>query len=335
MAAQQKGTLRMTAAKRIVMLFIVVCSFQSFSFGWGCSGHEIVALIAERQLNTNAAQQVQALLQSATLYENGKPKRFCSDTQLGLMAKYATWADDFRGVDPTTAGWHFWDIPLKSHALPTISDFCDQGCVVKALQDQVAVLKSATSTGPEKAKALAFVIHFAGDLHQPLHIISNNDRGGNCIPAAFFGKNPKISTDGKSATPNMHALWDTEIPERLGNIRKLTRDDDISNFVDTLMGDFETDIPAWKSEPIDFISWAGESHDDAVRTSYGKLPHHITPEAPVNVSTCLDDNNIMQRMAALHESVSKKYMNYAGPVVEEQLAKAGTRLAMVLNDIWK
>jgi S1/P1 Nuclease len=294
-----------------------------------------VALIAERQLNANAARQVQSLLQNATLYENGKPRRFCSDTQLGLMAKYATWADDFRGEDPTTAGWHFWDIPLNSNSAPTITDFCDQGCVVKALQDQVAVLKSTTASNPQKAKALAFVLHFMGDLHQPLHIVSNNDRGANCIPSAFFGKNPKISNDGKSATPNLHGLWDTEMPERLGGIRKLTRDDDISSFADTLMGDFEEEIPTWKNDTIDFISWARESHDDAVRISYGKLPHHVKPENPVNVSTCLDDNNVMQRMAALHESVSKRYMNSAGPVVEEQLTKAGTRLAMVLNDIWQ
>src|SRR5689334_6967042 len=212
----------MIAVKRIVLLVVVVCSFQSFSFGWGCSGHEIVALIAERQLSPNALQQVQSLLQNATLYENGKPRRFCRDTQLGLMAKYATWADDFRDLDPTTGDWHFWDIPLNATSAPTLSQFCDHGCVVKALQDQVAVLKSATASDPQKAKALAFVMHFMGDLHQPLHIISNNDRGGNCIPTAFFGKNPSISSNGKSASPNLHGLWDTEIPEKLGSIRKAT-----------------------------------------------------------------------------------------------------------------
>ena len=325
----------MISVKRSILLFVMVCSLRSFSFAWGCSGHEIVALIAERQLTAKAAQQVQSLLQNAMLYENGKPKRFCHETQLGLMATYATWADDFRELDRTTGDSHFWDIPLNSTAEPTLADFCDQGCVVKALRDQVAVLKSATATEPQKAKALAFVIHFMGDLHQPLHIISNNDRGGNCIPAAFFGKNPSISADGRSASPNLHGLWDTEIPEKLGNIRTATADDDIRSYVDKLMGDFEGDIPDWKNENIDFISWARESHDFAVKKGYGKLPHHVIPENPVKVNSCLDDNNIMQRMAALHESVSKAYVTAAGPVVEEQLAKAGTRLAAVLNDVWK
>jgi desulfoferrodoxin (superoxide reductase-like protein) len=323
----------MTSAKRTILLFLVVCSFQSFSFGWGCSGHEIVALIAERQLNANAAQQVQSLLQNSTLYQSGKPRRFCGATELGLMAYYATWADDFRGIQPDTGDWHFWDVPLNSNSTPVITDFCDKGCVVKALQDQIAILKS-NAPKPQKAKALAFVIHFMGDLHQPLHIVSNNDRGGNCVPAAFFGKSATISADGK-ATPNLHGLWDTEIPEKLGRIRKQTRDGDLSDFADTLMGEFEDQVPDWQNEDVDFLAWAMESHEHAVKVSYGKLPHHVTPEDPVNVTTCRDDNNVVQRMADLHESVSKKYMNSAGPVVEEQLAKAGTRLAMVLNSIWK
>jgi len=69
--------------------------------------------------------------------------------------------------------------------------------------------------------------------------------------------------------------------------------------------------------------------------AYGKLPHHVKPEQPVVVNTCTDDNNIAQRMLALKESVSVKYSKAANPVIEEQLTKGGTRLAMVLNDISK
>jgi len=323
----------MNRLAKIVMLFVAVFSFQSLSFGWGCSGHEIVALIADRQLNTHAAQQVQALLKTATLYQNDKPHRFCSQTALGLMETYATWADDFRGIQTSTGDWHFWDIPLNATSPGTITDFCDNGCVVKALEDQIAVLKSSTSKKADKVKALAFVIHFMGDLHQPLHIISNNDRGGNCIPVTFFGSKPKIS--GASASPNLHGLWDTDMPEKLGVIRKQTRDGDITSFVDTIMGDFEDQIPDWQSATIDVVAWANESHQQAVSVAYGKLNHHVTPEDPVTVSTCADNNNVIQRMDSLTESISKKYFTAASPVIAEQLAKAGTRLAMVLNDIWK
>ena len=323
----------MNRGMKVVLLLWAICSLQSMSFAWGCSGHEVVALIAERQLNAKAAQEVEALLKDSKLYDNNQPRRFCFATGLGSMAFYATWADDFRGLHSETGPWHFWDVPLGSNSVPNPTDFCDQGCVIKAIHDQVAVLKSNAATA-DKSKALAFVIHFLGDLHQPLHIISNNDRGGNCIPVSFFGKQAHVASSGQ-ATPNLHAVWDTDMLEKVGQIRHSTHDDDLSAFVDTLMGDFEEEIAQWKEADIDVPGWAMESHSQAVRIGYGKLPHRIKPEQPVDVTTCNDDNHIAQRMLALKESVSKKYANAANPVIEEQLAKAGTRLAMVLNDIWK
>jgi hypothetical protein len=323
----------MNSLKKAALLFFVVCSLQSLSFAWGCSGHEIVALIAERQLNARAAQEVESLLKNSKLYDNNLPHRFCFQTTLGPMAFYATWADDFRGQHSETGPWHFWDIPLISTTVPQPTDFCDQGCVIKALQDHIAVLKSNASTA-DKSQALAFVIHFVGDLHQPLHIITNNDRGGNCIPAAFFGKKPKVTTAG-AATPNLHAIWDTDLLEKLGNIRHATHDDDVTAFVDLLMGNFEEEISQWSTDPIDVPAWAMESHTEAVKIAYGKLNHRVKAEQPVVVNTCTDDKDIAQRMLALKESVSVKYANAANPVIEEQLVKGGTRLAAVLNDIWK
>jgi len=319
---------------RFALLLLAICSLQSMSFGWGCSGHEVVALIAEHQLNLKAAQEVETLLKDPNLYANNKPRRFCFATENGAMAFYATWADDYRGAHSETGPWHFWDVPLGFTAVPKPTDFCDQGCVVKALHDQIAVLKSNASDA-DKSQALAFVIHFFGDLHQPLHIISNNDRGGNCIPVAFFGKLPKVTAAG-AATPNLHAVWDTDLLEKVGPIRHPTHDEDVTAFVDTLLTDFEEEITQLKTTAIDIPDWAMESHSQAVKVGYGKLkPHAVKPEPPVTVSNCTDDNNIVQRMLALKESVSAKYANAANPVIEEQLVKGGTRLAMVLNDIWK
>jgi hypothetical protein len=324
----------MNRLMKVALLLLAICSLQSMSFGWGCSGHEVVALIAEHQLNPRAAQEVETLLKDSNLYEINKLHRFCFATGLGPMAFFATWADDFRGQHSETAPWHFWDVPLGSTSVPKPTDFCDQGCVVKALHDQIAVLKSSTATPADKSQALAFVIHFLGDLHQPLHIISNNDRGGNCIPVAFFGNLPKVTAAG-AATPNLHALWDTDMPEKLGPILHPTHDEDVTNFVDTLLTDFEEEITQLKTATIDIPAWAMESHSQAVKVGYGKLPHHVPAEKPVVVNNCTDDNNIAQRMLALKESVSLKYTNAANPVIEEQLVRGGTRLAMVLNDIWK
>lgn len=332
----------MNRSGKVFLLFVLVLSFRSLSFGWGCSGHEIVALIAQRQLSDVAAQEVLILLKSPGLYVNKKPFRFCSPrkydltnpSDLGLMAFYATFADDFRDKDPSTAPWHFWDVPLNSTTDPDLPQFCDKGCVVKAVQDQIDVLKSSSATKHAQSKALALLMHFVGDLHQPLHIADNNDRGGNCVPVKFFGDEPQISTSGTGATPNLHGIWDTNIPEKIGHIRRATHDDDVTNYVDTLMSEFETDIATWKTQPVDVRAWAIDSHSHAVRESYGDLPTTIEGEDPVAVSTCADDDNVLQRMLDLDESVNQNYVDQVKPVIEGQLARAGTRLAVILNEIW-
>jgi hypothetical protein len=327
---------------KVLLLLVVVLTFKSLSFGWGCSGHEIVALIAQRQLSDVAAQKVLSLLKNPGLYVNKKPFRFCNPqkytltnpSDLGLMAFYATFADDFRDQDASTAPWHFWDVPLNLTTDPALPQFCDKGCVVKAIQDQIDVLKSSSATKRAKSKALALLIHFVGDLHQPLHIADNNDRGGNCVPVKFFGDEPSISANGNKSTPNLHGIWDTDIPEKIGHIRGATHDDDLIQYVDTLMSDFETDMADWKTKPVDVTAWALESHSHAVKEAYGDLSTAIDAEDPVVVDKCTDDDNVLQRMLDLDETVSQKYVDLTKPVIEGQLARAGTRLAVILNQIW-
>ncbi|MGH9567268.1 MAG: S1/P1 nuclease, partial [Candidatus Angelobacter sp.] len=200
----------------LALIVVCVCGFQSRSYGWGCSGHEIIALIAERQLGPNAQQQVQALLGENALYAPDL-SRFCVHTSLsaGLMPFYSTWADDFREQDEETAVWHFWNVPIQAATPPAASQFCNHGCVVQAIQKQVTLLKSNVSD-TAKARALAFIIHLVGDLHQPLHVSTNNDRGGNCVPVTFFDKMPQPAARG-SFIPNLHEIWDHDLPEKLGS----------------------------------------------------------------------------------------------------------------------
>ena len=82
---------------KVFLLLLLVLSLRSLGFGWGCSGHEIVALIAQRQLSDVAAQKVLVLLKNPGLYVNSKPGRGCNPrkynltnpSDLGLMAFYA------------------------------------------------------------------------------------------------------------------------------------------------------------------------------------------------------------------------------------------------------
>ncbi len=104
------------------------------------------------------------------------------------MADSATWADDLRSVRPEASAWHYIDIP-RDAPRSAMAESCpaSTGCVTSALQHQLEFLRSDGVDARVRADALRFIIHFVGDLHQPLHCVSNNDLGGNCVPISFFG----------------------------------------------------------------------------------------------------------------------------------------------------
>jgi hypothetical protein len=109
---------------------------------------------------------------------------------------------------------------------------------------------------------------------------------------------------------------------------------DAAEFADTLDAAFEASFAAWQQAGMQLDVWAWESHDHAVETAYGAFskPIPVEPDAPVN--SCADDN-IGQRMLHKHLVIGVPYRDQAGSVVEERLAQAGIRLAMILNDVAK
>src|SRR5205814_9877729 len=117
--------------------------------------------------------------------------RFCTPSGLPVFADVATWADDVR--DETTANFHFIDVPLTVMPPIDTQKFCTKGCVVDAIEKYRKQFKAAGATDKDKADALRFLIHFAGDSHQPLHAAMNSDRGGNCVPVKYLKTEPKIS----------------------------------------------------------------------------------------------------------------------------------------------
>ncbi len=307
-------------------LFAVLVLAPAPARPWGCEGHETIAFIARPQLSDTARTKIDYLLR------NYPPSLdpFCSSQGLTRFAAASTWADDARNSQEFkhTAEWHFLDIPRGATRDHVPSVCPPEGCVTKAIAKQVEVLKS-TAKGAAKANALRFLLHFVGDLHQPLHCTTNGDRGGNCVPVRFFGQAPTKDSKGKWQ-PNLHSVWDSRI---------LTRDPAYTNqraFAAKLTEQFAAQIPAWRSAPVDLDGWAWESHLLAESITYGKLPIAIPvePERHVLSSCKAGSDNIANRMLAIGEKLEQPYQDAAQPVVEEQLAKAGTRLAVVLNQIW-
>lgn len=153
---------------------------------WGSQGHHVVARLAETQLSPAARSEVQRLL----ALEPG-----------ASMENISTWADNNR--DTTTGPWHYVNLPRGNCHYEAARD-CPQGqCVVEAIEQQSKVLAS-NAPDAERLLALKYLVHFMGDVHQPLHAGHEDDRGGNRYQLQAF-----------MAGTNLHAIWDTTMIRQL------------------------------------------------------------------------------------------------------------------------
>jgi hypothetical protein len=135
-------------------------------WAWGRLGHRLTARIAERNLNPKARAVVKALL------EEGES-----------MADASTWADEHRRDIKGSGPWHYVDVRLDEPRYDARFSGPDprKGCVVDKLMEFVNILGDPARPVEERRVALRFVIHLVGDLHQPLHVGNNGDRGGTTL----------------------------------------------------------------------------------------------------------------------------------------------------------
>jgi hypothetical protein len=265
---------------------------------WGDEGHQVVALIAQSFLDADVRKRINALLAADT-----------DDLTVHDIASAATWADKYRdanfeGSRAKTRQWHFTDIEITAPdlhkacfnhpALPpgvVASNGPAADCVVDKIEQVAAELADPKTDPEEQTVALKFLLHFVGDLHQPLHSSDDNDRGGN-------GK--KVSANGFKAG-NLHHYWDSEFVALL--------ETDAKSIASDLIGHISKEQERkWQSgSPAD---WAIETFDVAKVDVYGLLPE------PSGRNTY---------------ELTDKYITTATDDVAQQLSKAGVRLAFVLN----
>lgn len=291
----------------------------------------MVALIARAHLNPRASAAVNQLLAAHPV--DPALKRFCADRitdTSGLadpLADASTWADDARNVEKTGL-WHYVDIP-RAETSPALDRYCPAagpamndkprpGCVASATEYELAILKNPAAAESDRATALRYVVHFIGDLHQPLHTTDNNDHGGNCTQIQFYDL-------GHPA--NLHAIWDYNLIEHDLAARHVSVVQDAAQ----LDRKFADSWPAWGHAPVDIRAWVWEGHAIANDAVYGKL----NPAIPVETATAADNCPAeTAKVRELHIGIGDVYFNQAMPTVERQIAKAGYRLADVLNSVW-
>ena len=288
---------------------------------WGCKGHQTVALIAEKHLTPDARDFVQKLLTENPI--DPALKRYCGNATRDPMLDASTWADDVR-PQRKNGPWHYIDIPRGAKRGP-LEPYCGtEGCVTRAITEQLAILKDKNADAAKRVEALRYVIHFVGDLHQPLHDTTNADEGGNCVPVKYLRRDPR--QHNHSYSPNLHNLWDSAILERDAEGA------DPADYAETIETLFTADIEAWQKAGIRLDDWVWEGFDLAETTVYGALMPKVAVEPNVPVHSCADDSNIGDRLFRQKIVAGEAYQEKAAPVIERRLAEGGVRLAMMLNE---
>jgi hypothetical protein len=269
----------------LLLACILLCPLHVLA--WSNSGHRMVGDIAQRHLTPAASAQVAVLLQ-------GEPEP--------SLAGVASWADALRKSNPEsykkTERWHYINFPAGTCAYRPQRDCPDGNCVAGQIERQRAILGDRAQPLQARREALKFLVHFVGDVHQPLHASNRKDKGGNDFqislrtdlqPEAYAQKN---YVDGVMGT-NLHSIWDYYIlaSEGLSTPR----------YADRLSAlPWPPKLPSKSTNPAD---WASESC---------KLidSQHLYPKS---------------------HKMDSRYLDAQRPLAERQLRIAAKRLADLLN----
>ncbi len=260
-------------------------------WGWGGKGHRIVAQIAESRLTPVAAAKVKLILGGYS------------------MADVASWADEVRSTPEyaNTYNWHFVDIPRDAKAYDKGRDCpaTEKGdCIIEALIRELDALRAVDAANPTPAQvdALRFLVHFAGDLHQPFHGVSDyrnglpdGDRGGNRVIVTLFGQ----ANNSQQRPWNLHAVWDDGLMSAL----RPPESEYLKQMLKAAPASASSDGPITLDRSM-FIAWAMESHDLAV-------------QAYVPNGTDLDAG----------------YCEPQAKIMDQRIQVAGVRLGAVLNQL--
>ena len=246
----------------------------------GSEGHRIVAHLAYERLTPKAKAAVDSLIARS-------PTQDTPTCPVASLDDAATWPDCIRPLHARfdyLAVMHYEDVPLCGTA-PKASYCPDGKCITDETRRAVAILKDTTRPATERLRALEEVVHFIGDMHQPLHAADNADRGGNEVHVEVAGR-----------STNLHHVWDTEILENAVGTSEAAAEDALRPIV-------RANAAGWSSGDVD--TWLAESHRLAVAYVYPKLAQPPACGRPAPAQT-----------------ISQAYLDGAAPKVREQLARA-------------
>ncbi len=170
-----------------LLMFVLMSPLHVFADDWGKTGHRVVGEIAEKYLDKKAKRAISDLLDGHSL------------------AFVSTYGDDIKSDRKfdSYGPWHYVNFPFgteyESH--PKSKD----GDIIQGIQTCINVLNDENSSKEEKVFHLKMLVHFVGDLHQPLHIGIEEDKGGNDFQVRWF-----------NSGTNLHKVWDSDMLRSYG-----------------------------------------------------------------------------------------------------------------------
>lgn len=165
----------------IVLFFSPNYNYASDDF-WGSTGHRVVGEIADQYLKSKTKRKLRELLHNESL------------------AFVSTYADDIKSDKRYNDfyTWHYINIPLESNYEESKKN--ESGDLITGIEHCIKIIKDDNSSDEDKAFYLKLLIHFIGDLHQPMHVGLAEDKGGNDFKLQWFYNDT-----------NLHAVWDTKM----------------------------------------------------------------------------------------------------------------------------
>ena len=215
---------------------LVLIAFVCFSFSlyaWGETGHRVVGEVAQNHLKKKVNKKVAEVLDGKTI------------------AEVSTWMDEIRSDDAYDEyeDWHWVTIPEGKSYAETEKN--PNGDVIYAIRFLKDTLKKGVSNPKTEAEYLKMLIHLVGDIHQPLHVGTGEDKGGNTVGVTWFGERS-----------NLHRVWDSEMI----NSKKYSYTE-LAALIDR--SDKDT-VKQWQSATV--LDWAAESM--AMREAVYVLPEN-------------------------------------------------------------
>lgn len=171
----------------LLFIFFMLPGITNANEFWGSTGHRATGEIAEKHLKRSVKRKIEKLLKGQSL---------------AFVSTYADQIKSDRSYDKYYT-WHYVNMPFDKTYEE--SEKNSRGDIITGINKCIEVLKNETSSDEDKAFFLKMLVHFLGDLHQPMHIGRAEDKGGNDIQVRWFNEGT-----------NLHRVWDENMIEKWG-----------------------------------------------------------------------------------------------------------------------